>query len=323
MTRLLTILLFLIIATNGIAQKTRVGVVNTDSLLKLIPEYADWSKTRNDNMIDLQRHSLEIQYRYMLKQMEIDSLMEQSGHNQQVGKDELLQIEREYTTFVEHATDSAHVSDSILTAPSIIKLARAEFMAAEKNRCNGIAEFSEIAGRQNPPGISYVNISKDVAKELQTPTTVSAKKRVGYCNYDSLLKLTPGYQAAFDSSNNFQLIFDKQLMKMQEDLSKKQKEFDSLRSQSSPLINSHREQQIQDLTENIAAFEEVAAEEKKIIDAAVFQKVYERLDMAIYIASRENNCVIAYDTFEVHKIWTEKEAEFIDLNKEIAGKLRQ
>lgn len=87
-----------------------------------------------------------------------------------------------------------------------------------------------------------------------TPTPPATKTVIGYFNYDSLLVLIPGYKAAVDSAKLSKKDTDTELYNMEATLALKQYEYDSLKHHWSPVIESIKEHEINDIKARIAEY---------------------------------------------------------------------
>jgi Skp family chaperone for outer membrane proteins len=90
------------------------------------------------------------------------------------------------------------------------------------------------------------------------------KVKVGIVNRDSVLASIPGANAVKDTLSAHKLTVAKTHNRLEDELSKKIREADSLKAKSSPLIQRLRQIQIQDITSTLAQYDYLAAEELKI-----------------------------------------------------------
>lgn len=238
------VLLFLFATSFGecVAQKIRIGVVNSDSVLMLLPEYRAARDTAYQEYLKLYATLDEMDEKCKLKERRIDSLIGDGEHPKVIvtEKSELAAMHSMQSEYKYEKNAAIHTADSVRCIPFNKRLARACFVAAEKNKCSGTINSKKIKRDSVLSKSELINVNADVAKELQSSQSFTTKKRVGYCNRDSLLMLVPGYQAAIDSTTVYRTRVNQTLANMDYDIARKQREKDSLESKSSPLINQLR-----------------------------------------------------------------------------------
>ncbi len=324
-TRNILLFLLLFASVEVFAQKIRIAVVNTDSILNLLPEYKNLITVMTDYQIQAQNRAMAIQMDYTKKQQKLDSAkaLHADARLLMELKVELDTIQSQYDAFIKLATDSALELQTMKFTPIQQKWHRAVLVACEKNRCNGYIEFDILKGARLDKKFSYVDINKDVLGEMKSPSKSVGKKRVGICNYDSLLKMVQGYKVVNDSLNSYDTLSARAIRRMKSQLDTKKKELDSLGPASSERILRIRNQEIAALEDNILAFEELAEFERDKIETDLMAPLVYSLDLRIAQVCSENRCPVTFDQKDAVKHLNSQEVEFIDLNKAIAEKLKQ
>jgi outer membrane protein len=118
------------------------------------------------------------------------------------------------------------------------------------------------------------------------PAASSAQK-VGHLNVDSLLKIWPAYQQVVDSLSNYQIQAQKTIQTMQIEYAAKQREIDSTKSTSTPLLQALRENQLKQIEDNLYAYVQLAEQEAAAIQTKLVDTLYKQLNGAIEAVAKE------------------------------------
>lgn len=164
-----------------------------------------------------------------------------------------------------------------------------------------------------------VDITNDVALALGVKPNLL---RVGIYNSDSLMRLMPGYAAIADSTKRETDQLNVVLENMDQEIEKLQHELDSLRPGLSKRNINARESQIEEKKEArdiTRAVELYRIDEQDSVRTATYRKKFR---LAVAAAAKAQNCQKYNDAAVAREYWTSKEAEFIDLNPEIAKLLK-
>lgn len=300
-----------------LAQKTRVGVVNSDWVLQQLPGYVAMRDSSTKEIIRIQTTLQSFELMYAAKKQAQDSMGTESTDEWRALQNELNEIESDYKSYTDSMQRVVSLKDSIRFTPYTRSLVRASFIAAEKNKCYGTCDSKSVAA-QTSGNLDYIDISKDVLKEMQHPSVITTPKRVGYCNTDSLLKLMPGYRDAQNSSEAHHKQNQIKITAMNAEIENKQKVLDSV---TSPVDRKKRIQEIEELINQRELFAYMAAEDEKLNDSLLFSGFKERLNKAMFVCAKKNNCPDVYDSTKAHSTWAAKEAEFINVNADVAKEL--
>lgn len=141
--------------------------------------------------------------------------------------------------------------------------------------------------------------------------------RYGHINHDSLLLLMPGYLSARDSVNNKTEVFKVVLSEMDNEITRKQRELDSLRGLKSPLILAVMQNDIDANNERRADFKQIADDSVSYYDAKFLGKYFEALKAAEQAALQNSKCDGMIDSQNIPVPDKERNFEFINLNSEV------
>jgi hypothetical protein len=144
-----------------------------------------------------------------------------------------------------------------------------------------------------------------------------AEMRFGHINHDSLLHSMPGYTDALDSVVKYMAQINERLAVFDDQIAKKEKEIDSTRATSSPLLNALRETQLQQLNDQRLAYLQYVTDTVSYYERIFLDPFYDKLQAACDVALKNSNCSVKIDTKNVPMSTGEKVMEFVDLNEEV------
>lgn len=166
--------------------------------------------------------------------------------------------------------------------------------------------------------VLMIDITNDVAIAMHVKPKLV---KIGVFNQDSLLRLLPGYAALADSSKAEYAAFEQGLAAKDRVIAQKQRELDSLRSSLSRKQVSQRETEISKLQDERDTYRGHELYKADLHDSLRTKSYRDKFYKALSEAQKEAGCHRSYTYEKAHEEWTAKEAEFIDLNVVIAGKL--
>lgn len=195
--------------------------------------------------------------------------------------------------------------------------------AARISKQKNIPVVFEISENRTMPCATdqmlMIDITNDIAMSLGFKPHLL---RVGTFNTDSLLRLMPGYAPRADSTLAEMTVLNKSLAAMDAEISIMQHELDSLRSGLSNKKIRDREAAIavkQEERDIFRGYELYKIDLKDSLHTAEYRKKFR---VAAASAAKELNCTKYYEKEAAHIYWTSQEAEFVDMNAEIAEKLK-
>lgn len=164
-----------------------------------------------------------------------------------------------------------------------------------------------------------IDITNDIALAMGVKPKLA---KIGIYNMDSLLRTLPGYAVISDSCKAERLDFETKLANKEKIIAWKQQELDSLRKELSRKEISNREKELVALIDDRDTYrgnELYRLDTKDSLRCSVYKvKFYKALNEV----HRSAGCSRSYEYADAHALWKPEEAEFIDLNNAIAGKLK-
>jgi hypothetical protein len=133
---------------------------------------------------------------------------------------------------------------------------------------------------------------------------------IGYCNFDSILNLMPGYRSSADSME----IYGGQLKLIQAELSGKQHEFDSLNAKWSPTIAHIKNMEMDVLKTNIENLKRCEENMKNSIL---------KLDnaMQIVVVKKGYTAVLDSEISDAFVMWSAPGTSFENITKYVCAEL--
>lgn len=163
-----------------------------------------------------------------------------------------------------------------------------------------------------------VDITRDIGEHLGLKMQ---SFRIGIVNKDSLMRLIPGYAVRADSTIRETHELDSLVELKNIVIAAKQHELDSLRPTLSGRKTSQREEEIQKLKDERDEFYGWRAYNIDKRHEERSKSYVTRLNAALAAAAKENGCKYYYDRGESIP-WTDREAEFVDLNAVVVKNLK-
>ena len=164
----------------------------------------------------------------------------------------------------------------------------------------------------------------DIGNEVALAMGLKPKLvKVGIFNQDSLMRLMPGYARIADSLNFDRVLFEAKLAKMNAEIEKEVHELDSLRKDLSKREISRREEHIRGLTDERDVYRGWTLYNLDMADSLATKNYRDKFYKALQETHKQYGCVVSQSYERAHADWKPEEAEFIDLNAEVAQKLKQ
>ncbi len=123
--------------------------------------------------------------------------------------------------------------------------------------------------------VAVPRVAKAQAPAKAAPTAVA------HLDLDSLLGIMPAFKSASDSAAMFYKELEKQLYTMTMEYERKMAEYDSLGKTMSPLIKALKEKEINDIQQNIQAFQQMAQEAFTNRRAELLAPVFKSIQKAV------------------------------------------
>lgn len=284
------VVLLLLLSFNSLAQKTKVGVINRDSLLNLIPGYATANEAyqlRRNEIADVKAQMVrEIEH----KKAENDSLKGQlSPLINQLRLMQLEQMKENLDAYTEYAVYDI-LYDSLRVAAFHFELDEAVQTVCRKKKC-------KLAVSPNRDSVKVIDLNADVAALLKEYGKFHADpKKIGCVNKDSLLRaFFPEYRYSKERT-------EREMSRYHYD------------SFVSPVVY---------YDSSGAEFDpQVIQDSLQRSDSLICAPYEKKFNEAWAAAMKERKVFYIYDTQVAYKAWPEKEVQFIDLNETMAKLLR-
>lgn len=142
--------------------------------------------------------------------------------------------------------------------------------------------------------------------------------RFGYINHDSLLALMPEYLAAKDSVRHHNSGYYETIAAMESEIRQKERQYDSLKSKSTPTMNRLREVQLQQMRENYAAYQALEADSIAACERKYLGPYHDKMNSSSAIAVQQAKCDAMINYQNIPNPDPEKPMEFVNLNAEVA-----
>ncbi len=200
---------------------------------------------------------------------------------------------------------------------------RIDFVADSIGEKRGVKQVMDLSQNSNmicpTDQMLKIDSMNDIALALQLKPKLL---RVGTYNGDSLLRTMPGYAILADSTKTELEQLNKTLAVMDFEINRLQHELDSLRQSLSNKKIKTREKVIAEKQEErdiFRGYEFYKLDVRDSIRTSVYRK---KLRIAVAGAAKAQTCTKYYEFEVAYLYWSANEAEFIDLNKTIAEKLK-
>lgn len=301
-------------------EKCTAAFYNRDSVALKMKGFRPWYDSVQH--IQLRRQALQQKYflatdRYLMATPDAGVKMnpqQQSEYNAAKKESETLQEQ------MSALSDQAARVGAEYMGPYYDSVYRTAVRISRQKNIPTVFEISE--NRQMPcptDQMLMIDITNDIATSMGMKPHLLL---VGTLNYDSLLRLMPGFAIRADSTLAEMNELNKALAPMDKEISAMQHELDSLRPTLSGRKIAARENAIaakQDERDTYRGYELYKIDVRDSLRTSPYRK---KLRAATASAAKEQNCLKYYDQSIAHDLWTTDEAEFVDLNASIAGKLR-
>jgi Skp family chaperone for outer membrane proteins len=208
-----------------------------------------------------------------------------------------------------------------LLAPTYKKI---KLKADSVGTARGVKQVRESG--DNSPMICPTDqmLMMDITNEVAIAMGMKPKLvKIGIYNQDSLMRLMPGYARIKDSLNIDRSMFEAELEKRNAQIDKEAHELDSLRPKIKKREISRREKHLMELTDERDMYRGWTLYNLDMADSNATKIYREKFYRALREAHKQYGCVYSHEYARAHADWKLEEAEFIDLNKYIAGKLIQ
>lgn len=164
-----------------------------------------------------------------------------------------------------------------------------------------------------------IDITNDVAIAMGVKPKLV---KVGIYNMDSLMRLMPGYDSIAEILRIDRDIFEMKLAVMNAAIDQRQHELDSLRPTISRRQISTREKDLYAMRDERDFFRGNELYKLDMNDSLQTKEYRVKFYKALSETHKQYGCNHSYEYARAHADWTKEEAEFIDLNAEIAEKLK-
>lgn len=131
------------------------------------------------------------------------------------------------------------------------------------------------------------------------PQTAKAQKPaspIAHFSLDSLLDIMPEMKKASDSAAIYYKSLEDQMYRMQLELERKGREYDSLKLSWSPLIRGLKEKEISDLQYNIQVFQQQAQTDFANKRAALVEPIFKKIKEAVKTVALEKGYKYVIDS---------------------------
>lgn len=255
---------------------------------KLVIATDHWLTVKDDSMKKSNEQQAALEH---VVELQADSLIE------------VMQIQNAYEKLKPAYAKIDHVADSI----------------GKSRKLKQVRDVGDNSEMICPPDqMLMIDITNDIAIAMHVKPKLL---KIGVCNSDSLLRLMPGYAVLDDSSDMEMMALKIDLAVKQMLIDDKQIELDTMRKEWSRKQINNREKEIAELQDEYDTYRGYETYKLDVRDSIRKQEYKKKFRVALAAAVKEQGCFRVYDMRDPHQDWTAKEAEFIDLNPTLAGKL--
>ena len=127
------------------------------------------------------------------------------------------------------------------------------------------------------------------------PANANAQK-IGHFDVDSLMKIWPAYQKVVDSLADTQIMYQKTVAAMYQEIVRQEILIDSMKDKDSPLIAELRGTQLLQMKSNYEQFIQVAEQQIQDLQARLSDTLYKQLDAAIRHVAAANKYTYILDS---------------------------
>lgn len=311
----------LLACTSLAAQKKNIGVVNTDSILHLIPGYTEVAEQTGKFRQAYETDLAQMESYQAKKARETDSMAPKD--TPLIHQLRLLQLQqmKENLQAFQYDGSLRLQRDSLQMALFTNRYRTIETAVAAGNKCDRVIDSRTLAANRSD-SVNYVNLNLAVAEKIKADALLmSNPKKIGYVSKDSLLSLLPGYQ-----ENKMICDLERQhlhdtVRQLEIEIKRMQQEINDSGYKMNPEQMQEKETAVKKKEEDTKQY--VATETRNIAtrDSARNAENFRRYNNAVEKVAASKELFVVQDYREAVEMWREQPAVLTNVNADVAKAL--